>query len=355
MVVSILLFAIGLICIPTFASKPSYLLSQTAIGLAGAGLNNAPNALLTEIWQEKCNPYIQTLHFSYAIGSVIGPLISGPFLAARTNGTNSSPDSSKSLVYIPCAISSVMCLCAALSLMILFAIRPYHNADRKIEAKTVNNNDNEETNCPKQPLIRKKKSKGYVIWIIVLCGLLFNFENGLEQNFFTYMQVYSVEGPLKISSSTGAYMVSTASAAFATGRLVGIGLATRISSRAMLYLDGVVMVTGSFIILLSTTEFGLWVGYVVVGFGCASVYPTIMAFAEQRINVTTYVAGMFVFIGSVSPLLAPFIEGKYVETYPAIFSYLNLACTVPSLLICSILHLIDLTRSRASIGMIAVT
>ncbi|KAI1301291.1 Major facilitator superfamily domain-containing protein 4A [Halotydeus destructor] len=361
LICSNLLLAFGLIWTPLFANKMSYFFSQAMIGLAYAGINNAPNALLTEIWEDKCNPYIQAMHFCYAIGTIIGPLMAEPFLASREsselvttlnpmaiNMTDNSKSSTRSLVFIPFAISSATVLLATLSVVILFIIHPYKNADRKAEEKKVAI-ELVETNSNKNHLTPKKDSKYkyYVTYIIVMCALLINCDVGFEMNFLSYMQVYSVLGPLKLSASTGAYMFSAFSAAFAAGRFSGIILATKFSARAMLYLDGVIMLTGSGVILFWNTEFGLWVGYTVVGFGCSSLFPTIFAYAEERINVTTYVAGIFIFFGTFAGLIVPHVEGIYVETYPVIFSYVNVACTIPFLLFCFMLHLIDLRRHQA--------
>ncbi|KAI1301292.1 hypothetical protein HDE_03161 [Halotydeus destructor] len=302
-------------CVPIFPNKGSFLLIQVVLGIASAGLNNAPNALLAEIWEDKCNPYIQTLHFCYAIGMVMGPLISGPFMDPRADQSPvMTPNSTdiylttttpafKSMVHVSYVITSAINILAALSVVILFIASPYKNAGRKTEAKIVPNNT-------KKPLIQKKKSKYYVTYIVLLCGLLVSCDYGLEENFFAYMQVYSVLGPIKLDAATGAYLSSASSVAFAVGRLVSIPTAAKISARAMLYLDGVSMITGSFIILLWNTEFGLWVGYIVLGFGFSSVFPTIVAYAEQRINVTTYVAGTFMVFASAAGLIVPYFEGK---------------------------------------------
>ncbi|KAI1301676.1 Major facilitator superfamily domain-containing protein 4A [Halotydeus destructor] len=367
LICSNLLLAVGLMSIPIFDNKVSYFISQAMIGLAYAGINNAPNALLTEIWEDKCNPFIQAMHFCYAIGAIIGPLIAEPFLASRDSpesattlnpvainvadnsvidSINNSTNAEKSLVYIPYAISSATVLLAALSLIILFIIHPYKNADRKAEGKKISI-QREDANVDEEPLIPTQDSKYYVTYIIVMCALLVNCDVGLEQNFFSYMQVYAVLGPLKLAASTGAYMLSAFSAAFAAGRFSGIILATKISAGSMLYLDGVIMLTGSCVILFWNTEFGLLVGSIIVGFGCSTVFPTIFAYAEERINVTTYVAGTFMFFGTFAGLIVPHLEGEFVESYPSIFSYVNLACTVPFLLFCFVLHLIDLRRERA--------
>ncbi|KAI1301675.1 Major facilitator superfamily domain-containing protein 4A [Halotydeus destructor] len=350
------LLAAGLILTPLFANKASYFISQAMIGFAYACINNAPNALLTEIWEDKCNPYIQAMHFCYAIGTIIGPLMAEPFLASQEgsesvttldplaiNMTNNTSSSAESQVLIPYAISSAIVLLSALSVLILFIVHPYKNANRKAEGKKVTI-ELEDANGNDKPTVPKQDSKYYVTSIIVMCALLINCDIGLEQNFFSFMQVYSVRGPLKLSASTGAYMLSAFSAAFALGRFTGILLATKMSARSMLYLDGIIMLAGSLAILFWNTEFGLWVGYTVVGFGCSTVFPTIFAYAEERINVTTYVAGTFMFFGSFAGVLVPHFEGKYSETNPSIFSYVNLACTVPFLLFCFVLHVIDLRR-----------
>ena len=75
--------------LPHLRSLLMYFMAQGAVGFASAGIDVAGNVWLLEMWQEGSNPYMQGMHFSYALGSTISPLLCEPFLSPDkvTNGS----------------------------------------------------------------------------------------------------------------------------------------------------------------------------------------------------------------------------------------------------------------------------
>ncbi|XP_077995950.1 sodium-dependent glucose transporter 1A-like [Glandiceps talaboti] len=57
-------------------------------GIANGYVSTGINAVCLRLWHKSVGPYMQALHFSFAIGGTIGPLIAAPFLShVDTNAT----------------------------------------------------------------------------------------------------------------------------------------------------------------------------------------------------------------------------------------------------------------------------
>ncbi|XP_077995669.1 sodium-dependent glucose transporter 1A-like [Glandiceps talaboti] len=71
-------------CITALNAWTKHLTGLLAIrgitGIASGFLDTGSNIVCLRLWQNQVGPYIQTLHFSFAIGSTVGPLIAAPFL-----------------------------------------------------------------------------------------------------------------------------------------------------------------------------------------------------------------------------------------------------------------------------------
>ena len=55
--------------VPFVRSLPAYLVVQSIFGYSMASIDVASNAWVIEIWPENPNPFMQGLHFSFAIGT----------------------------------------------------------------------------------------------------------------------------------------------------------------------------------------------------------------------------------------------------------------------------------------------
>jgi fucose permease len=266
---------------------------------------------------------------------------------------NVTETASKSRIYIPYSIVSGVLFAGAILQFFLFFTSPYKSALRTV-GKTDDGNilkhelsstsaDDESSN-----LIPLALPRSYFIAVILIGGALLCFEMGIEQNTFNYLQTFSVHVDLKLSKSTGAYMTSALSASYTASRLMAILFATKFSTLPMLYFDLIVILIGNLIVMFyaNTSETGLWIGLIVLGAGFSSCFPAIYAFLEERINVTNTVCGMFMFMSSIGTTVSPLLEGKYIETWPLIFVWINLVSVVICILLFIGLHCTDIMKQK---------
>ena len=372
-VVSLLVSGVALIAIPFVRSLYFFIIAQAVFGFAIAGLDVAGNAWMLEIWQEGANPYMQGLHFSYAIGMTVGPLIAEPFLSPeirRENSTIISVDNgttaeffnltnatsvadiinAESKIEIPFAICSLALCLSAVLLFVLYFTSPYTETLRSASQAKVTSSgrhmvdkDEEQSN-----LIPVETSKEYFYKIIVLGSMLLCFYSGIELNTFTFLPDFVIYSDLRLTKSKGAYMLSVLSAVFACCRGISIIVATRVKTSHMLYTNMLLIGIGNAILLFfgNSSEQWTWIGLIVMGIGYSCVFPGIYAFLEERINVTNSVCGCFMFASSIATTTNPILIGYFIETSPMIFVYINVVSLVVCLLIFIGLHSTDASLKK---------
>ena len=367
-VVNLLISGLSLLAIPFVRSLYFFIAAQAVFGFSIAGLDVAGNAWILEIWQEGANPYMQGLHFSYAIGMTIAPLIAEPYLSPevrRQNATIISVDNgttaeffnltnatsaadviaSESRIAIPFAICSLSLTLAAILLFTLYFTSPYTESLRTAsQAKIISSGrhladrDEEASN-----LIPVETPKEYFFKIVILGSCLLCFYCGIELNTFTFLQDFVVYSDLRLTKSTGAYMLSVLSATFAACRGISIFVATRVKTTHMLYTNMLLIGTGNVILLIfgNSNEQLLWLGLIIIGIGCSCVFPGIYSFLEERINVTNSVCGCFMFTSSIATTTNPILVGYFIESMPMIFVYINVVSLVICIFIFMALHSTD--------------
>lgn len=385
--ISLIGLGLSVMVLPHLRSLVMYFMAQGAVGFASAGIDVAGNVWLLEMWQENSNPYMQGMHFSYALGSTISPLICEPFLSPDkivngtvVNGTsvhgtsfhgtsvhghgtgnnldnltifdnttiipftNISSDAFRSRIHIPYAMVSSISFLASLLLVIFYINSPYKDPLRTLSH--IKPSQSIEITDESINLIPLRLPRSYFVTIISLGALILCFYAGIELNTFTYLQAFAVNIDLHLTKSTGAFMTSVVSASYTVSRGLSIFLATKFKTTTLLYFNLTMIGIGNVIVLINcnTNESGIWIGLIVMGFGFSSVFPGIYAFLEERINVTNTVCGFFMFASSLATTINPIIEGKYIESYPLVFLYINIVSLIICLILFGALHYTDRTK-----------
>lgn len=120
-------------------------------------------------------------------------------------------------------------------------------------------------------------------------------------------------------------MTAVLNGSFTLSRFMSIFIATFMSAKTMILFDLLIIMAGNIIIIMyaNTSEIGLWIGVVVLGFGFSSCWPCVFAFIEERISVTNFISGLFLFATQTHAAIGPLIEGHYIERYPMVFIWIN--------------------------------
>lgn len=156
------------------------------------------NSWLLELWSEAVNPYMQSMHFCYSLGSTLGPLIVRPFLSkvhkndTHVNATatefesdEGDGDAATSRIIIPFAISATLYLIAAAIQIVLFLKIKYKQSERgvssgagSVESETQMNGSLKRSSDTSHLLSEETNPlpKSYFISVVVIGAFLLCFE-----------------------------------------------------------------------------------------------------------------------------------------------------------------------------------
>ncbi|KAI1291085.1 hypothetical protein HDE_07647 [Halotydeus destructor] len=333
MAISLTLTSCCIYSIPRLTTLNQFITVQGFLGLVSSSNEVAASAWLLELWRQDSNFYLQCMHFFFAFGSAIGPLISEPYLSPETDGSSPDP-SSKSLIIVPYTWAAMAMFTASLIQIAMYIWSPYTQGgedDDQSEDRDV---------IEKESLISSETNmdvpKNYLSVLVLSGGLLLGLDVVVEVNSSVYLQAFVVN--IGLTKSKGALMLGALSSAFTVGRLVAIFLATQMKPAYMLFGDFALMMIGNLLILLNHSETGLWLGLIILGFGFASCYPTVYAYIGERIQITDMISGVFLFVSSIGNIIEPLIVGKLIVKHPLIFVYVNLFCTSGLIILFSYLN-----------------
>jgi FHS family Na+ dependent glucose MFS transporter 1 len=345
------------VLVPYSKSLAVFIIYQLILGLTTSGVDVGGNAWILEMWQEDSNPYMQGMHFSYAIGLVIAPLISEPFLSKPLGNDMTSKvfatrprnrtQFTESRIYIPYSISGLLLFVSAFALYTMYFIIPY-----KQERTLTSSKDTEEENGIHERDDAPVRSYFDHKFLVILGSFMMCFYTGVELNAFAFFPDFAYYSSMNITKSTATFMTSIMAGAFALFRGIGILTATKITTARMLHVHFVVTTLGNVLLLLAGIISCInltWVSIVVMGIGMSCMFPTIYSYLEERIVVTNTLTGVLFFSKEVALVVCPIIIGLNIERFPMIFVYVNIFSNIVCVGIVSGLIIVDRRHRIASL------
>ena len=276
----LVLAALALGLVPRMGSLGGLALLIFAFGLADGILDVGVNTLLPWAFGAKAGPYFNGLHFAFGVGALCAPLMVAKSMAL--SGGITWAFWGMALAMLP--------LAAALQ----FTASPRHQA-RAAEA-------------PAAPLDR-----------MALAGLLFVFMlyGGSETGFAAWIFSYAWKSGLAAELQAN-YLTSLFWASLTLGRLIGIGVAMRVSLEKILAVDavGCALCLGA-MLLWPASRPALWMGSLGLGLFMASFFPSLVAYAGARLSHGGRVSGrmtsLFFVASSTGSMLIPWFIGQGFE------------------------------------------
>ena len=308
---------------------------------------------------------MQALHFFFGIGSILGPILSEPFLSVQ-NGTqteysviysnesniesliksqnflNKRNTTFKSNLWIPYTISSMTAVLSAIIFLILFFMVRYQTPQQ-------NRTSEEGTDESEQLVANTDRNNSFkfqcfdcsTLWMIAISCLFLMVYAGQETAFFQFSASFATQTDLHLSKNTAAFMASALALSFTITRALSILIAIKISPQFMIYADCVIIFTAQLVILFyaNTNENFLWLGNIMMGMGFASIFPSFYPFIEKNLKITNIVGSVFIFCTGLSGCVCPLIVGLFIESKPFMLIYLCLTSTLLTILALILMHL----------------
>jgi FHS family Na+ dependent glucose MFS transporter 1 len=246
------------------------------MGTFQGALDAGCNILLTWIHGEKVGPFMNGLHFFFGVGSFLAPLIFARVVLAADE------------IRWAYWFFSLLALPVVAWLWLLPSPPIRRRTSEAASGKSING-------------------------LFLLFVLFFVFAVGLELGFGNWIYTFSTR--LHLASETGAaYLTSAFWGAFTVGRLLGIGISSRLRPQIILLTDlAGSLVAFAILLLWPASSLALWAGTIVMGLSIASVFATGMAFAEQRLSLTGVLTGWILVGGGIGGMVFPWLIGQLFE------------------------------------------
>jgi len=246
------------------------------IGLALGIMDVGGNTLLVWLYGSDVPPYMNALHLCFGIGAFLGPLVMNGFAAATDSAT------------------TTYWLYAALMLPVTLWLGRLPSPDGPPAAQA-------------SPGIGSALRRHWLI--ITLISAFVFMHMGAELAFGAYITSYADD--LFYTESLARVVNSMFWGGLVVGRLVAIPLALRLRAGSMLQID--LLGAGAsiaLIALLPDSTVALWIGAIVLGMSIASMIPSSINYAGERMPITGQLTALFLIGGSLGSTVLPLIVAR---------------------------------------------
>jgi FHS family Na+ dependent glucose MFS transporter 1 len=304
--------------VPLAASRTVLFTIVLILGVAKGALDVGCNTLLLWVHNETVGPFMNGLHAFFGLGSFIAPLI-----IAQVIGVTGD-------IYWVFWFFAVGTF--PLAVWIWNLPSP---ASRAVPAY------HENAPFPLLPVI-----------VMVLCFVLYV---GGEAGYGAWIYTYGVKLGFG-TEVTAAYLTSAFWGSFTLGRLFGIWVSTRVRPMTILVLDFTgCLLSLALILFFQQSANLLWAGTILLGISQASIFPTFLTLAEERMHITGTVAGLFLVGAGLGGMSLPWLIGQvFVRIGPGAMMGLIFVDTLLNLLILFLFVRVAEKRGPAALPAAAV-
>lgn len=246
------------------------------LGLGEGALDVGGNTLLVWVYREQVAPYMNALHFFFGVGAFISPII------------------------VAQAIQATGEIAPAYWALAVLMLPPIVWLNR--------------LPSPQRQVVTEARRSGRTNWqMLLLLVLSFYVYVGAELSLGNWLSTYAIK--LRLADAAGAaYLTSAFWGAFTAGRLVSIPLATRFAERTVLLAD----LVGSLgfvalMLLFPHSATVLWIAACGAGFAMASIFPTMISFAQRHMTITGQITSLFLAGSSLGSMTLPLLIGQLFD------------------------------------------
>ncbi|XP_057619023.1 sodium-dependent glucose transporter 1A-like isoform X1 [Chionomys nivalis] len=310
--------AVALYLIPFCKTAVLLMVTMSVFGASVGVVDTGANVLILAIWGDKGAPHMQALHFSFALGAVLAPLLAklawstsestqnhtesdfDPLMLNRSS--EASPDSlfavpeNMNLLWAYTSTGTYI-LVVSVFLFGLFCIK--HSRQKK--------------NTDSAQGARRAK---YHRTLLCLLFVFFFFYVGAEITFGSYLFSFATTH-VGMKESEAAGLNSVFWGTFAACRGLAIFFATFLQPGTMIVLSNIgSLVSSFFLVLFDKSPLCLWIATAVYGASMATTFPSGVSWIEQYTTLTGKSAAFFVIGASLGDMAIPAVIGILQGNYP---------------------------------------
>jgi FHS family Na+ dependent glucose MFS transporter 1 len=272
---ALLIVALMLSGVPLVSELWLVIALLTLLGVAEGAIDVGGNTLILWVHDAKAGPYINALHFFFGIGALFAPIVIAQIIL-RTGD-----------------IAWVFWLFALFALPISLWL--FRTAS---------------------PIIRREKTEdttsGKINYLLVGgIMVIFFLYVGAELGYGNWLFSYATKSGMT-GEAEAAYLTSAFWGVFTLGRLVSIPIAARFKPHAIILADlGGCIISAGMILVFRDSVPVLWIGTMLLGLSMASVFPTLIMYAESRMRLTSKITSLFLVGTGVGSMFLPWLIGQF--------------------------------------------
>ncbi|XP_066229558.1 sodium-dependent glucose transporter 1 [Saccopteryx leptura] len=340
--VSMLATTVGLYLVPFCKRAVLLVVMMSIFGVSIGILDTGGNVLILAIWGDEGAPHMQALHFSFALGAFLAPLLAKLALSTTVSAGNhteadlnhsalnqSSEADSESLLGVPDNMNllwayAVIGTYIFVVSIFLFALFLKKNSQQEKAKATVQ---------------RSRRAK-YHKALLCLLFLFFFFYVGAEVTYGSYVFSFAITHA-GMTESEAAGLNSVFWGTFAAFRGLAIFFATCLWPGTMIVLSNIgSLVSSLFLVLFNKSPTCLWVATSVYGASMATTFPSGISWIEQYTTIHGKAAAFFVVGAALGEMAIPAVIGILQGKYPdlPVVLYTSLGAAVATAVLFPVLY-----------------
>ncbi|XP_056670333.1 sodium-dependent glucose transporter 1B [Monodelphis domestica] len=340
---SILGTSFGLYLLPFCKKAILLVVLMAGLGISTGMVSIGGNVIILHIWRGEAAPHLQALHFTFALGAFLAPLLaklalgsSGPSenhtIADMSNHSELSPPpvadleaifgvpANENLLWAYMVIGTYVLVIFFFFIILFFQKSPNQEKTKATAQKS-----------------RTAKHKN------VLLGLLFVFfffYVGAEVTYSSYIFSFAMLHA-GMSESQAAGLNSAFWGTFAACRGMAICFATCMKPGTMIVLCNVGSLASSLLLVIfDKNHICLWVATAVYGASMATTFPSGISWIEQYVTIKGKAAALFVIGAALGSMVIPAVVGVLQGKYPYLpgVLYVSLGSAIATVVLFPIMY-----------------
>ncbi|XP_060082930.1 sodium-dependent glucose transporter 1-like [Ylistrum balloti] len=296
-------------------------------GTCEGAIDTIANTEMVSLWGKSIESWMQGMYFMFAVGAVISPLVTAPFLAPEitvsVSGVQSGStsvtiftlyDGTQTRIYLVYIINACLVLVAAA----LFFYQSIKNSIF-LHGLSLPINDVQQA----RPLSKREKTL-----ILLNMGILCFLYTAIEETFAEFLTIFCV-AQMGMTKVQGSEATSLFFAAFGISRFVGIFLVTQLNPVRLICGYCVILILSFVGLTLAGLYYhiiGIWLFSPLIGIGLSIIYPILYTWTDENfIHITGKITAFLIIMASLGGMVNPALLGYLMEERsPMWFCYLLL-------------------------------
>ncbi|KAI4802205.1 hypothetical protein KUCAC02_014711 [Chaenocephalus aceratus] len=330
---SLLVTSVGMCAIPFCRQALRLTCLMSSIGLTTGILDTVGNVLILDTWGEQAGPHMQALHFSFAAGAFVSPIIAKLLFGSDSNSSagvlaadSSLPVPAEQVTRAPAAHTLIRYVHSStlkpmwsyivigsfiFLISLLFFILSCRSSSSREKARKTSG----------EPLLAKHHTA-----LIALLFFFFFAYVGAEDAYGTFIFTFAKDYA-HMHQSQAAGLNALFWAAFAACRGLAIFFAACMYPGTMILLSLVGSTLSSLLLcLFSREQVAVWACTGLYGASMATIFPSGISWLEQYTTVTGHTAAVFVMGAALGEMVLSAILGFLLGQFPEqpLLMYLSL-------------------------------